>query len=319
MCFLDASKAFDRVNHWSLFKKLIDRGVPLILVRVIVYWYRQQLFFVKWGSCTSASFITHNGVRQGGILSPKLFALYLDDLSTLLSKTSAGCYIDICVNHLFYADDLCLLAPSAMGLQQLINICSVYGADHDILFNAAKSHCMTVKPSKYKLLCPSVSLNESVLSTTSSVKYLGVTLNDTLSDDDEILKQMRGLYARANMLLRQFSNCSKDVKIELFRSFCTNFYCCSLWTSYKVSTLNKIRVAHNNVVRKLLVYSRRDSASAMFVSNKLDGLNVIIRKNVYGFMTRVEACDNSLIAALVANSGIVNGGMHNAWAKYLYL
>ena len=53
-CFLDASKAFDRVEHWSLFKKLIDRNanVPLVVVRLLVHWYRQQTLCVKWGRNT---------------------------------------------------------------------------------------------------------------------------------------------------------------------------------------------------------------------------------------------------------------------------
>ena len=41
-CFLDASKAFDRVEHWSLFKKLIDRNVPLVVVRILVHWYGEE-------------------------------------------------------------------------------------------------------------------------------------------------------------------------------------------------------------------------------------------------------------------------------------
>ena len=44
-------------------------------------------------------------------------------------------YIDnVCMNHLFYADDICLLAPSAAGIQQLINICEKYGIEHDIFY-----------------------------------------------------------------------------------------------------------------------------------------------------------------------------------------
>ena len=66
-CFLDASKAFDHVNHWTLFTKLINRKVPLLFVRIIVFWYRAQLFCITWGSCMSDSFRITNGVRQGGI------------------------------------------------------------------------------------------------------------------------------------------------------------------------------------------------------------------------------------------------------------
>ena len=77
LCFMDASKAFDRVNHWTLFKKLCDRNVPLLFVRIIMVWYTSQLICIKWGSCLSDPFSVHNGVRQGGILSPRLFNLYI--------------------------------------------------------------------------------------------------------------------------------------------------------------------------------------------------------------------------------------------------
>ena len=81
LCFLDASKAFDRVNHWTMFKKLLLRGVPPILVRLMLFWYRSQQICVRWGSATSTSFKVLNGVRQGGIVSPILFNVYIDDLS----------------------------------------------------------------------------------------------------------------------------------------------------------------------------------------------------------------------------------------------
>ena len=46
MCFLDAKKAFDRVNHWTLAKKLLDRNVLLHTVKLFVFWYREQGFMV---------------------------------------------------------------------------------------------------------------------------------------------------------------------------------------------------------------------------------------------------------------------------------
>ena len=84
-CFLDASKAFDRVNHWTLFRKLLYRGVPAVLIRIMLYWYRTRTFCVKWVSTTSECFNVLNGVRQGGILSPYLFIVYIDDLSNMLT------------------------------------------------------------------------------------------------------------------------------------------------------------------------------------------------------------------------------------------
>ena len=88
MCFMDASTAFDRVNHWTLFKKLIDRGTPLIFVRIIMQWYTTQKACVRWGSALSDNFLITNGVRQGGILSPLFFNVYMDCLSESLWKYS---------------------------------------------------------------------------------------------------------------------------------------------------------------------------------------------------------------------------------------
>ena len=114
--------------------KLIDRNVPLVVVRIFVHWYRQQTLCVKWGRNTSSFFTVSNDVRQGGILSPFLFTLYIDELSYQLNNSNLGCHINnVCVNNLFYADDLCLMAPSPVGLQHLIDICANYGYENDLL------------------------------------------------------------------------------------------------------------------------------------------------------------------------------------------
>ena len=91
VCFLDASKAFDRVNHWALFSKLIDRKVPLYLVRFLFFWYKNQRMCVRWGAILSPYFSVTNGVRQGSLLSPYLFNLYIDDLSVRLNNAKVGC------------------------------------------------------------------------------------------------------------------------------------------------------------------------------------------------------------------------------------
>ena len=122
---------------------MIDSGMPPIFVRLIVTWYCEQRACVIWGSTLSPKFNVSNGVRQGGILSPLFFNLYMDRLSVTLSETKVGCALGkTMVNHLAYADDLVILSPSVKGLQKLLNICSEYGEEHDIMFNHKKTECM---------------------------------------------------------------------------------------------------------------------------------------------------------------------------------
>ena len=104
------------------------------------------------------------------------------------------------------------------------------------------------KSKSNRLYCPTVSLDCDILEYTAYTKYLGFTFSMNVQDDDDMLRQMRTLYIRSNKLLRTFYHCSIDVKLELFRSFCTSFYCCYLWTAYKKSTFNKLRVAFNNAI-----------------------------------------------------------------------
>ena len=133
VAFIDASKAFDKINHWVLFKKLINKGIPIYLVKLLCYWYHHQSMYVKWGSTMSSKFQVTNGVRQGGVLSPLLFDVYVNELSELLNKSGIGGNLGgTRINHMLYADDICIVSLSSSGLQHLLNICSDYCERHDL-------------------------------------------------------------------------------------------------------------------------------------------------------------------------------------------
>ena len=74
---LDCSKAFDMVKFSILFNKLIDRGLPPIVVRTLMVVYEDQYAWVKWGGTRSSIFPIINVTRQGSILSPALLAVYV--------------------------------------------------------------------------------------------------------------------------------------------------------------------------------------------------------------------------------------------------
>ena len=88
--FLDASKAFDRLDHWLLFKKLIKRKVPLFIVRLLIVWSSLQRMHIRWGNTFSTSFCVSNGVKQAVIISPVLFNVYMDYLGCALNRSNIG-------------------------------------------------------------------------------------------------------------------------------------------------------------------------------------------------------------------------------------
>ena len=286
--FLDASKACDRVNHYMLFKKLIERNIPTCFVRILYYWYSKQNMKVKWGNCLSSPFSVSNGVRQGGVLSLYLFPLYIDDLSVKLNCVKAGCFLgNSRHNHIIYADDLCCFSPSLDGLQDLLNVCSNYAVEHNITFNCSKSVGILFLP-KYLLLSnlPKVFLCNNVVKFKNNVKYLGVFLNNNLKDDDDICRQVRYLYGKSYELKTTFSKCSRTIKNIPFNYHCTSFYANHLWSKYLCSSLNHLRVAYNDSFRLIHGLKRNVSARELQVKANIPTFDSLHRKLIYQFMER---------------------------------
>ena len=141
-----------------------------------MFWYRSQQLCIQWGKTRSFFFTISKGVRQGEILSPKLFSVYMNDQSNLLISSGIGCFLDkVCFNHVFYVDDLCLMAPCAIALQELLNICHNYSITVDVNFNALKSFCVAFTPKLFKLRFPELNINAALIPYTDSIKYLGFT------------------------------------------------------------------------------------------------------------------------------------------------
>ena len=295
-CFLDASKAFDRVCHDTLFLQLINYGIPACIVRILRFWYSEQVMYISWNGFVSGGFSTRNGVRQGGILSPGLFNLYVNFISDKLNQLDIGCSLNsVCINHLVYADDLCLVSPSLSGLRDLLLVCETAGDYLSIKFNAEKTVCMRFGPPAYRdIPFFPVSLRGSRLQFVDEVKYLGHIISSDLSDSADMEKAKRAIYARGNSLVRKFGTCSEGVKISLFRAYMTPIYCGHLWASYTRRKFDSVRTAYNCIFRKFFRISRFESARGNFVRRRLPTLEEIIRKNSASIFSRFSASTNAI-------------------------
>ena len=321
VAFMDASKAFDRLNHSKLFHKLYQRGVPTYLINIIALWYSSQRLFVKWGNNMSEGFTVSNGVRQGGILSPLLFNVYMNDLSSELNNLYVGCRVGgTMVNHLMYADELVLIAPTCSALRQLVTKCTLYSSEFDIVFNAQKTVCMLFQSKLFVIdSCPSIMLDNITLSFVKEYKYLGHIIVDNLKDDSDIQNQMKFLYARGNTLIRKFSYCSFHVKIMLFNSYCSPVYCCALWSESRKQSFSQIRVAYNRIFRMFLGFPPMCSASEMFVNCNVKSFNMIIRTHVNSLKSRIDKSENSLIKAYLNSDVKALSTCYKHWVRLLYL
>lgn len=145
---------------------------------------------------------------------------------------------------------------------------------------------------------PDFCLSGSAFSECSEVTYLGHVIVNDLSDDKDIYRQRRKLYAQANMLCCKFSMCSVDVKISLFSAYCTSLYTAHLWCHYKQGSLQKLMVAYNDSMRLLLRAPRSCSASNMCVSVGTPTCSAVLRNFMVKSMCRASESENYVIKVL---------------------
>jgi hypothetical protein len=299
-CFLDLSKAFDSVNHVSLFKRLVDLKSPANIFKLLIYWYSNQQINVRWKHVVTSSFCMKNGTRQGSVLSPYLFSIYMRGITDILVNSGLGCYIGrvpVCI--LLYADDLVILAPSWLAQQTLLNLCVESVEYLGMKLNACKSVSMIFMPYKSAkrvfYVFPSFKVNESVLETVNSCKYLGHVISSVSDDNADIIRQMGLLYAKANVLIRRFNKCSRDVKLCLFRAHCTQFYGAALWERFNITVRQRFEAAYVKCVKMFFGFTRRDSVTAMFCELGLPSFNTI----VYNAHFRLNNCVGLHVNVLV--------------------
>ena len=288
--------------------------------------YETQTMCVRWGNLVSESFTVSNGVRQGGILSPRLFAIYIDDLSSALNNLGIGCCVsDILINHLMYADDMVLIAPSTAALQILIKKCHKFGIEHDMIFNPKKSAVMIFKNKNDRdLNPPPFVLNNEAIPVVDDYCYLGHIIDKEMNDEKDIHRQRKKLYQQGNAIIRKFAICTIDVKLILFKAYCTSMYTAQLWCKYRSTSNNrgamsKLYVAYHNTLKMFVGVSKYESNSTLCAYMNIPNCAGIIRHLIYKFRCRLENSSNTIIAALVNSCYRHTSCLWSKWHELLHV
>ena len=261
--FLDSSKAFDKVLHSGLFVKMLRRNIPVCFVTLLKFWYSQLQCVVKWNGELGVSFPVICGVRQGGVLSPFLYALYVDELINKLRKSGYGLFVgNIFAGCVMYADDIVLISPSCHGLRKLVSICESYGIEWDIKFNPSKSQLATFGGKNPP--AASVCLNGLPMTWVENVKYLGLYFQCS-SGKNDWSHHIRRFYGQFNNIMMVLGRGAHEITgVHLLKTYCLP----TLMYASENSNLDdhdkrKINVIWNNCFRHIFGCCWRDSVKPL--------------------------------------------------------
>ena len=257
--FLDCTKAFDKISHYGLFIKLMDRGIPLCFLRILIYWYSNMAARCKWNGVHGTYFDVLTGVKQGGVLSPRLFTIYVDDLIKLLRSKGIGSHIiDIFVACLFFADDLCLISPTRSAMQEMLDLCHEYCTEFNLTFNTKKSKTL-IFGNPRPVTKPLV-LNGNEIEIVTEWRYLGTTIVAGKSFSFSAKSELRAFYCSTNSLLSAKIKPNESVLMSLLFTICvpTITYASEV-KEFSNSEMHSCHVAMNDAIRRIFGYNRWES------------------------------------------------------------
>ena len=108
------------------------------------------------------------------------------------------------------------------------------------------------------------------------------------------------------------------MKCYLFRTYCYTIYGAALWATYKVSTMDRLRVNYNNILRRMLNIPQYNSASEMFVQHGLRGFHELRRSSAYSLMSRVLLSSNEVLQRPVHSDARWCSPLWDRWNQLLY-
>ena len=190
ICYMDASKAFDIVDHDVLLSTMHNQGISGPLWHLYDSAYNNIRSVVKWQGKLSSEFSESQGIRQGGSTSADAFIIKADPLLHKLSCQPEGYRIGISnIGAIMVADDLTLSSSSTHGLQVLVNIAEHDASAQRYIFSESKTKVQTTNTK----LQPNINIHMNTGSLTCSAEetHLGIQRCGDLSNKSTIESRIK--------------------------------------------------------------------------------------------------------------------------------
>ena len=211
--------------------------MPAIVVRVIVRVYEDQYAWVKWGGSRSSIFSIVNGTRQGSILSPALFAVYVDDLLVELRNLGVGCKVaGVFMGAMGFCDDLILLAPTRDAMQVMLDTCQRFASRFNLKFSTdpdpEKSKTKSIfvcgrAVSKQKPV--NLTLDGEQLPWVESAAHLGHILHQSGSMEKDIRSKRASFIDESVQVRESFEFASPVEVLQAVKLYVGSHYGSMLW------------------------------------------------------------------------------------------
>jgi len=336
LAFIDLTKAFDLVSREGLFSLLKKIGCPPTLLKIVQSFHDDMKARVFYDGTLSEPFPIKSGVKQGCVLAPTLFGIFfslllrhafrssdegvyihtrssgsLFNLARLKAKTKTRCVL---IRELLFADDAALAAHSEDDLQSMVHLFSTACKDFGLTISLKKTQVLVQDTRRdAEVAKPNISIDNTILDVVKEFTYLGSTVSDNLSLDNETNKRIgKASTTMARLSKRVWENrlLTTNTKVKVYNACVLSIllYGSESWPMYAEQE-TKFNSFHMRCLRKILGVTWRDKVSNQNVLDQTNSrtLHSILAQRRLRWLGHVRRMDDGRIPKDLLYGELANG------------
>jgi hypothetical protein len=317
---MDASKAFDIVNHHSMLNALHEQGVRGDLWKLYNNLYDGIQSSVKWEGSLSRAFKETQGIRQGGISSPALYKAERNKGLAQLLKSPILRIGDINVSAVMVADDLAIAAATSLDMQTALSAAELDAGRERYIFNTDKTKTIYINcQSEIPLL-----LNGQPIGTSTSEKHLGIYRNDTNSNSDTVQARIkdarRAAYSLMGAGLHGLNGTGPEVAITLYTTYVLPLLLYGLETLVMSDKdILELDMFHRRNLRYIMHLPVSTATPALYLLSGCAPVEALIHIRVLTLFRNIADCNEDLAPAafihkLIGRQIAIKESTSSSWA-----